>query len=90
MGSGAVLPVWDTLVLVSPFVGILGMAMLGLDERLATPKNSSKRRRFFCEVDRKGQSSLSDPDGRLWQKKGREIEGRFTPEGTPRAGEALR
>jgi hypothetical protein len=64
---GGSLPAWDTFVLALPFLGVLVMAMFGLDERLGSPKLTTKRSRNFCEVDAKGGAMLSDPDGTLWQ-----------------------
>ncbi len=68
MGGCPVLPTWDTFVLVIPFLGILGMAMFGLDERFASPKTRPAARRSFCEVGEHGRSFLCDPDGKPWQK----------------------
>jgi hypothetical protein len=86
MGASPVLPVWDTFILTIPFLGILGMAMFGLDERLATPKSRSGPRRFFCEVERKGGPFACDPDGNPWKAGGVvQIEGRFTHKESRRA-----
>jgi hypothetical protein len=62
----SVLAVPDILILTVPFLAILLMGMFGLDTDVANPERRSSARRFFCEVDGKGQSSLCDPDGRLW------------------------
>jgi len=78
MGGSPVLPAWDTLILAIPFLGMLGMAMFGLDERVATSKTLPRTRRFFCEVEGKGRKFISDPDGKPWQKGAvRQIEARF-------------
>jgi hypothetical protein len=62
------LPSWDTLVLTVPFLALLAMGMLGLDETFAAPKQGPRRRRSFCGLDRKGRPILSDPDGKPWKK----------------------
>ena len=68
----------DILILVAPFLAMLGMAMVGLDERYANPRPKAGARRFFCEVDDQGRLFLSDPDGRLWLPISRRpIEGKF-------------
>lgn len=67
MDGNPVLPGWDTFTLVVPVIGILVMAMFGLDEHLFTPRRSLGRRRFFCEVGANGGSFLSDPDGKPWR-----------------------
>ena len=73
------LPAWDTFVLVVLILAIFAVWILGLDERLVSPKPSSRRSRNFCEVDTKGGAMLSDPDGRLWQAGPiRQIEARIT------------
>ncbi len=68
MGGSPVLVGWDTFILAVPVIGILVMAMFGLDERLFTPRRNPGTRRFFCEVSGKGSSFLSDPDGKPWRK----------------------
>ena len=62
-----VLPAWDTFVLAVLILVIFAVWILGLDERLVSPKHFSRRSRRFCEVDSKGGAMLSDPDGRIWQ-----------------------
>jgi hypothetical protein len=78
MGS-PILPGWDTFILTLPFLGVLGIAMFRLDERLAAPKIRLRGQRFFCEAEGKGTAFLSDPDGTRWQKGGgyRQIEARL-------------
>lgn len=61
-----VLPALDIAILAVPFLAILGMAMVGLDERFANPGRRQGARRFFCEVNDRGISFLSDPDGKPW------------------------
>src|SRR5205823_1752471 len=69
-----------TFVLAIPFLGVLAMAMFGLDERFAAPKTKPTSRRSFCEVGGTSGSYLSDPDGTPWQNVGiRQIEARLTP-----------
>jgi hypothetical protein len=71
---------WDTMVLMVPFVVVLVMAMLHVDELLATPKQSPRARRFFCGVDPQDLPYMSDPDGRPWRKnRVRQIEARLAP-----------
>ena len=78
MGGAAALPGGDTFVLAFPFLAVLAMAMFGLDERAATPKQSSRARRSFCGVDGSGRALLSDPDGKPWLKVPiRQIEGQL-------------
>jgi hypothetical protein len=72
------LPGPDTLVLTLPFLAILAMAMLGLDERVATPRRGQPARRGFCGVDGKGRPVLSDPDGKPCRNSGvRQIEAKL-------------
>ena len=58
------LPSGDTIVIILPFLGLMAMSILGLDERFAAPKMAIPRRRKFCEVAKDGHISFSDPDGR--------------------------
>jgi hypothetical protein len=66
MGSADFVSSWDTAVLMVPFLGVLAMYMFRLDERLAAPKATPKKRRFFCGVDPEDGPYLSDPDGQPW------------------------
>jgi hypothetical protein len=68
MDITAYMPSWDTLVLTVPFLAILPLGMLGLDERLVSPKHGPRGRCSFCGVDQKGRAILSDPDGKPWRK----------------------
>lgn len=76
--GGGYLPEWDTWALAIPFLVILGMALCGLDERLASSRRKPRADRSFCGVDRQGRSFLSDPDGSPWMKKAQQIERRVT------------
>ena len=67
MHLSTLFPSFDILVLTAPFLGILALAMLGLDERIATPRQGPGTRRAFCGVDREGRPILSDPDGKPWR-----------------------
>jgi hypothetical protein len=72
------LPSPDTLLLTLPFFAILGLAMLGLDERVATPRHEKRAHRGFCGVDWKGRPVLSDPDGKPFHSSGvRQIEAKL-------------
>jgi len=64
MQFATLVPAPDTFVLIVPIIGLLAMCMLGLDERLATPKIAIPRRKKFCEIGNDGFVSFSDPDGR--------------------------
>ena len=55
---------WDTLLLIIPFVGMMAMGMLGLDERVAAPRQENRSGRHFCGEDGDGAVHFSDPDGR--------------------------
>jgi len=68
MGWSPVLPGWEAFILAFPMIGILVLTIFRLDERFATHKRSLGTRRFFCEVEGKGSTFVSDPDGRPWQK----------------------
>ena len=82
-----VLPAWDTFLLAIPVLAIFAVWIFGLDERLVSPKPTSRRSRSFCEVDGNGGAMLSDPDGRLWQAGPiRQIEARIARTG--RSGQA--
>jgi len=76
------LPGWDTFVLAVPILIIFAFWILGLDERLGSPKHITRPPRNFCEVDANGGATLSDPDGRIWQALPvRQIEARIVREG---------
>ena len=68
MGGSPVLPGWEAFMLALPMIGILVWTIFRLDERFATSRRTLGARRFFCEVEGKGRSFISDPDGRPWQK----------------------
>jgi hypothetical protein len=68
MDITAYMPSWDTLVLTVPFLAILGLGTLRLDERLVSPKQGPRGHRSFCGVDQNDRAILSDPDGRPWRK----------------------
>ncbi len=53
---------WDTALIMVPFVGMIALSLLGLDEKLAAPKRD-KRRRHFSQLDGSGNALLFDPDG---------------------------
>ena len=80
MGNPVFVSNWDTVVLIVPFLVILAMFLLHLDERFASPKHAPKRRRSFCGVDPNDLPYVSDPDGKPWHPSGRrQIEGRLKP-----------
>jgi hypothetical protein len=79
MHNAVLLPGWDTAILMIPFLVVLGIGMFHLDERLADPKRATKTRRPFCGVDQNGRPFLSDPDGKLWLGRTRQIEGTLAP-----------
>ena len=56
---------WDTFLLMIPFLAMLVMGMLGLDERFAAPSSQRPRRRRFCQAD--GVVRPTDPDGKPWK-----------------------
>jgi hypothetical protein len=64
MQLSTLFPSFDVLVLTVPFLAILALAMLGLDARVAAPRQGPGARRAFCGVDPQGRPILSDPDGR--------------------------
>lgn len=55
----------DTLLVAVPFVFMLLITVLRLDQIIATPRGSMNRRRPPCGMDASGQPVLRDPDGRL-------------------------
>ena len=84
MGGGTVLPTADMFLLAVLFLGILALAMFGLDEGLAKPKRRQPAARFFCEVDGKGSTLECDPDGTPWRKApASQVEGRLIRMGRP-------
>jgi len=56
---------WDTFLLMMPFLAMLILGMLGLDERFAAPASQRPRRRRFCQAD--GMVTPTDPDGKPWK-----------------------
>jgi hypothetical protein len=66
MQLSTIFPSFDVLVLTVPFLPILALAMLGLDARVAAPRQGPGARRAFCGVDPQGRPILSDPDGKPW------------------------
>ena len=86
MDGNPALPGWCVFVLVLPLLGILLMAMFGIDERVFTPRRHPRMRRSFCEVSGNGESFLSDPDGKPWKNRpARQIEATLIPVCRPRA-----
>lgn len=53
---------WATLILMLPFVGLLGLSLFGLGGSLAAPRRRFRNRRRFCELMEDGQLRLLDPD----------------------------
>jgi hypothetical protein len=60
----------DALLIGIPFLIILLVCFLRLDEIIATskpPTNTKQHRRAACGVDEDGRTILCDPDGRPWR-----------------------
>jgi hypothetical protein len=89
MGGSVDLPGWATLMVAVPFVAMLAMAVFGLDQNLARPRQS-RARRHFCEVGGNG-AFLSDPDGTPWRTSPiRHIEATLMPLSGPQGEGAAR
>jgi hypothetical protein len=85
MDGSSALSGWGVFALVLPLLGILLMAMFGIDEHVFTSRRHPRVRRSFCEVTGNGESFLSDPDGQPWQTPPvRQIEATLIPAGRPR------
>lgn len=54
---------WDTAIIMVPFIGMMALAMFGLDEKLAAPKRPKRSKRGFSHLDRRGSPFVFDPDG---------------------------
>jgi hypothetical protein len=67
MHSSPLLPGWDTAIFILPFFALLGLWMFGLDELLASP-GASARRRPFCQVGNGKDARMTDPDGTPWPR----------------------
>jgi hypothetical protein len=59
---------WDTLLFAVPFISMLLIGFLRLDEVVAAPKRPAGHRRAVCGEDEDGQAILTDPDGRRWDR----------------------
>jgi hypothetical protein len=59
---------WDSLLFAVPFVGMLLLVFLRLDEVIAAPKGVGRHVRPACGEDKDGETILTDPDGRLWNQ----------------------
>jgi hypothetical protein len=57
---------WETFLLMAPFVGLLVLAVFGLDGEAVRHRRSSRGRRTFCEVQPGSGGVLRDPDGQIW------------------------
>ena len=67
MYSAPLLAGWDTAIFILPFFALLGLWMFGLDELLASP-GASARRRPFCQVGNGKDARMTDPDGTPWPR----------------------
>jgi hypothetical protein len=55
----------DTMLIMFPFICIMVIWMLRLDERVYSkkPRTLQRKRRGFCGPDKDGEQQFSDPDG---------------------------
>jgi hypothetical protein len=56
----------DSLLIAIPFLVILLIGYIRLDELFASPKHQVRARRSPCGIDEGGVPILCDPDGRRW------------------------
>jgi hypothetical protein len=68
MGDQVLVSGWDTVAFMTPFLAVLAMWLLRLDQRFASPRRSTKPGRTFCGVDSSDGPLFSDPDGQPWKK----------------------
>jgi hypothetical protein len=61
----------EIILFAVPFICILLMSFLRLDELIGMPKPGRKLQRTACGLDRDGEPVLCDPDGRTWSRAGR-------------------
>jgi hypothetical protein len=59
---------WETLLFAVPFISMLLIGFLRLDEVVAAPKRLAGPRRAECGKDADGRAILTDPDGRRWER----------------------
>ena len=68
-GLGMRNPVVDTILIMFPFICIMVIWMLRLDERVFSqkPRTLERKRRGFCGPDKDGEQQFSDPDGTRYE-----------------------
>lgn len=54
----------DTVLVAIPILTLLLASMFRLDQLIAAPKETGRRDRPPCGMDRNGEPILTDPDGR--------------------------
>jgi hypothetical protein len=59
---------WEALLFAVPFISMLLIGFLRLDEVVAAPKRPARPRRAECGQDEEGRAILTDPDGRRWER----------------------
>ena len=55
----------DTLLVAVPLLALLIIGFFRLDETIAMPKRSARRKPGFCGMGNDGQPVFTDPDGRI-------------------------
>lgn len=68
MGDVALSLGWDALVVIVPILAVLGLWRFGLDERLATPRQTPKYGDSFVEWIRMAGHSFLIPTGDLGKR----------------------
>ena len=62
---------WETALVAVPFIGLLFLAVFGMDAVIGSSKRTGKQRRPASRRDEDGMGFYSDPDGRRWKERRR-------------------
>lgn len=60
---------WETTLVAIPFIGLLFLAVFGLDAVIGASKKKGKHRKPASGLDKDGTGLYADPDGRRWKER---------------------
>jgi len=60
---------WETALVAIPFIGVLFLAVFGLDAVIGKSKKKGEHRRPASGQDQNGAGYYSDPDGKRWKER---------------------